>query len=141
VNRFETINAITENLRGLLEKEGLYVERDNFGEDKNAPAGLFPSAQLYYEGEDFEYTHGQRAGYAEATFRVRLLLRKRDVQEMIAEEQRWTHRIRDAISVNALNMGAVAASTPVSRVETRSVKVERKGQVSRLDYVLVIRYR
>ncbi len=141
MNRFETLNAITENLRALLAKEGLHMARENFGDDKNAPSSSYPYAVLMYDGEDFEYTHGQRPGYGEAAFTVRVGLRNSGLQAMTGDEQRWTHRIREAVTVNALNTGLLAAAAPVSRVDTRSVKVERKGHVSRLDYSIVIRYR
>ncbi len=141
VNKFQTINAITENLRSLLEKEGLHMVRENFGDDRNAPSSSYPYGVLLYEGEDFEYTHGQRPGYAEAAFRVRLGLRNSDLPAMTVDEQRWAHRIREAVTVNALNTGSLATVAPVSRVDVRSVKVERKGHVSRLDCSIVIRYR
>ncbi len=62
VNSIDTIGAITENLGALLEKEGLHMARENYGDEKNAPSSLFPYGVLSYDGEDFEYTHGQRPG-------------------------------------------------------------------------------
>ncbi len=81
------------------------------------------------------------AGYAEAAFTISVSLRNRDLKTMTKDEQMWAHRIREALTVNALNTGRLASLQSVSRVQTRSVKVERKGHISRLYYSLVVRYR
>jgi len=141
VNQFDTIGAITENIRALLEREGLHIARENYGDEKNAPSSLFPYAVLSYEGETFEYTHGQRPGYSEAGFSIKVALRNRDMRAITEDEQRWAHRIREALTVNALNTGRIGAFAPVSRVRTVSVKVERRGHVSLLGYDLAVRYR
>ena len=138
---FDTLRTITDNMRAVLEAEGLHVARDRYDGGAEVPSSLFPYCILLYEGESFEYTHGQRPGYSEAHFTVEVSLWNRDLAAMVEDEERWVHRVRGALTVAALNTGAIASTVPVSRVETRSVKVERKGHVSRLACQVAVRYR
>jgi len=141
VNKTDTLRAITDNLTLILKAEGLHLPREEYADDKNVPSSLFPYGIISYEGETFEYTHGQRAGYSDATFTVKVALRSRDHMAKTNDEQIWVHRIREALTVKALNAGKIQALSPVSRVVTEAVKVEQQGYVSRLIYSLRIRYR
>lgn len=141
MNSTETLNAITENLNSILKTEGMHLARENYENEKNVPSSIFPYGVVSYEGETFEYTHGQRPGYSDVDFLVRVVLRNKDTRAMTDDEQRWAHRIREALTVNTINSGRISVTSPVSRVTTRSVKVEKAGHISRLIYSLSIRYR
>ncbi|MFQ5353427.1 MAG: hypothetical protein ACE5DW_00715 [Thermodesulfobacteriota bacterium] len=141
MNNTETLRAITENLNTILETEGLHLVRENYENAKNVPSSIFPYGVISYDGETFEYTHGQRPGYSDVDFSVKVVLRNKDLRAMTDDEQRWAHRIRKVLTVNAINSGLISATSPVSRVITRSVTVEKAGYVSRLIYSLSIRYR
>ncbi len=141
MNNTDTLKAITDNLYSVLAKEHLNLPAENYEDEKNVPSSLFPYGVIIYEGESFEYTHGQRPGYSDVDFTVKVVLRGRDHRAMTDDEQRWVHRIREVLTVNAVNSGVLAGTSPVSRVTTRGVKVEKSGYVSRLIYTLSIRYR
>ena len=141
MNNTDTLRAITENLNTILATSGLHLAIENYEDEKNVPSSIFPYGVISYEGETFEYTHGQRPGYSDVDFRVKVVLRNKDLRAMTDDEQRWAQRIREALTVNAINSGLIAGASPVSRVVTRAVKVEKKGDVSRLIYSLSIRYR
>ncbi|MFQ5428042.1 MAG: hypothetical protein ACE5EZ_03580 [Thermodesulfobacteriota bacterium] len=141
MNNTETLRAITKNLNSILEAEGLHLPRENYEKEKNVPSSIFPYGVISYEGETFEYTHGERPGYSDVDFSVKVVLRNKDMRAMTDDEQRWAHRIREALTVDAINTGLISGASPVSRVATRAVRVEKAGHVSRLNYSLSIRYR
>jgi len=141
VNNLETIRSITENINALLTAEGLNLAKESSTDNKSVPASLFPYGIVSYEGETFEFTHGQRPGYSDADFTVTVALKNSDLKGITDDEQSWVHKIRGALTVKAMNSGRLVASMPVSRVSAKSVTVDRKGYVSRLVYSLTIRYR
>lgn len=141
MNNLETIRFITENLNALLTAEGLHLAQENLEDEKNVPSSLFPYGIVSYEGETFEFTHGQRPGYSDADFKVTVVLKNRDLKGITDDEQSWAHKIRGALTVKAMNSGRLSVTAPVSRVNTRAVTVDKKGYVSRLTYSLAIRYR
>ncbi|GMR05163.1 MAG: hypothetical protein BMS9Abin23_1106 [Thermodesulfobacteriota bacterium] len=137
----DTVRAITDNIKAVLKSLGIHLSPDIYRDDKNVPASLMPYGHIFYEGEDFEYTNGQRPGYAECSFTIKVLLKERDPSAMVREQQRWVHDIRGALTVNALNAGTLAVTGYVTRVTTRGVDVENSMYLSRLVYSLSVRYR
>ena len=141
MGNFETVRAITDNIRDVLKAEGMHFPRTNQEDEKNIPASLIPLGAVSYTGEAFEYTHGQRPGYMEAGFAVKVLLNERDPVVMTRQQQTWIHRIREALTVDALNTGYLASNKLVSRVTTDSVDVEDKAGKAVLTCRLRVRYR
>jgi len=141
LNNLETIRSITANINALLTAEGLNLAKENSTDNKSVPASLFPYGIVSYDGETFEFTHGQRPGYSDAEFTITVVLKNRGMKGITDDEQSWVHKIRDALTVKTINTGRLGASMPVSRVRTKSVKVDRTGYVSKLVYGLTIRYR
>ena len=137
----ETVKAITDNLQGLLRSQGIQFTREVFEEVTHIPASLLPLGQIFYQGEDFEYTHGERPGYVEAIFLVRVLLRERDPQSKIRAEQTWVHRIRDSLTVDSLNTGSLSESKPVSRITISRATIDHIGHTAVLNCTIRIRYR
>lgn len=138
---FATIKSITDNVRSVLQAQGIKFSRSTFEDEKNIPASLLPLGGIYYRGEDFQYTHGQRPGYAEADFLVKVVLQDRDSAGLIRSTQKWMHSVRDALTVNAINIGDLAVSKPASLVTVERVDVENKGDMAVLGFKVKIRYR
>lgn len=138
---FVTIKSITDNIQGVLQAQGVKFSRAAFDNEKNIPASLLPFGEIYYIGEDFQYTHGQRPGYAEAGFLVKVVLRDRDSAGLIRSMQKWAHSVRDALTVNAFNAGDLAGSKLVSLVIVERVDVENKGDTAVLVFKVKVRYR
>ncbi|MBI5599203.1 MAG: hypothetical protein HY890_05630 [Deltaproteobacteria bacterium] len=138
---FDIVKAITDNVQAALEREGIKFSRKAYGDGKNIPASLIPFGQISYTGEDFEYTHGERPGYAEARFSITVVIRERDHVEAMRSHQDWAHKVRDALTVNAVNSGAIATSKPVSRVVTDGVIAEAGENCSFLKCRVTVRYR
>ena len=138
---FATIKSITDNVQDVLEGQGLKFSRSTFGDEKNIPASLLPFGEIYYTGEDFQYNHGQRSGYAQASFLLKVFLRDRDSAGLIRSTQKWAHSVREAVTVNAFNVGDLAASKLVSLVTVERVGVENKGDMAVLGFKVKVRYR
>ena len=137
----DTVKAITENLERVLEGLGIHFSREVSEDRDRIPASLLPSGQIFYRGETFEYTHGQRPGYALAGFVIRVYLRERDGASAVMEQQRWVHGIREALTVDALNTGDIAAAKPVSRVIISKVETENFKNLSAVLFEVQVRYR
>jgi hypothetical protein len=141
VGNFATIRAITTNLQTKLKSLGLHVNQAAFDKEEEIPASVYPLGNIFYEGEEFEETFGQRESYAIAKFRIRVSIFTNNAQDAIMEQERWLHAVRDGITIAALNTGDLAASLLVSWVETTEIFIENLGNRSHLNYSLQIRYR
>lgn len=137
----DTVKSITDNLQTVLQAQGIKFARKAYDDIKAVPASLLPLGDIFYEGEDFEYTHGQRQGYAELRFVLRVVLRERDHQSLMREKQEWVHRIRGALTVDALNIGDLLSTKSVSRVTASGVEISDSQNTSSLDYTISVRYR
>ena len=138
---FTTIKAITDNVQSVLQGQGIKFSRSTFEDEKAIPAALLPLGEIYYRGEEFEYNHGQRAGYSEAIFVIKVTVQDRDMTALMRLAQKWTHAVRDALTVNALNIGDLSASKLVSWVMMESVDIEYKVEYASLTHRMKIRYR
>lgn len=141
MTNFDTVKAIAENVQKVLRKEGIHFSKRTYDDEKNVPASLLPLGEVYYNGEVFENAYGQRPLYAEAGFTLKVLLSERDPEEMMLGQLNWAHKIRAALSVDALNSGPLAAAKYVSRVNLSKVEVENRKNTSSLIYKASIRYR
>jgi len=141
VGNADTVKAITDNIRSVLKVTGIHFSPTIYEDEKNVPASLIPYGRILYKGETFEYTHGQKAGYAEADFTIRVLLKDRDHAAMLSAQQMWVHRIRESLTVGSMNTGALAGSRYVTRVTARGVSVENGVYLSSLVYTVAVRYR
>ena len=138
---FTTIKSITDNLQSVLQAQGIKFTRKTFEDEKAIPASLLPLGEIYYRGEDFEYNHGQRAGYSEANFDIKVTVQDRDMTALMRLAQKWTHAVRDALTVNALNIGDLSASKLVSWVVMESVGIGYNVEYATLTHAMKIRYR
>lgn len=141
MSNFDTINAITDNLEIVLKGLGIFFTSETFDDIDVIPASILPHGQIFYERETFEYTFGQKPEYATAEFKVRVVFMGRDARDLIRNQQRWAHSIRDAMTVNALNINALAASKLVSLVTVDGMDAINKVPKAEISCKLSIRYR
>lgn len=137
----DTIKAITRNLKTVLQNMGIKFALETIEEESKIPANQIPFGQIFYNTEEFEYTHGQKPEYAEVNFIVRVVLKKNNPTDLMAEQQKWIHLIRDGVTINALNIGDLSASLLVSRVTTREPDIDTQSDTSFVNYDMKIRYR
>lgn len=141
MSNFATVSAITDNLQSVLKGQGIHFSKNAFDDPKSISAGSLPMGRIFYAGETFEYAHGQRPLYGEVEYSVRVLLSEKDPDEMMREQQRWTHTVREALTIDALNSGDLAASRPVSRVTVAGVRAENDRHTASLVLRTIVRYR
>lgn len=137
----DTVSAITENIRSALNRQGIVFEPKAVDDESGIAASRRPLGQVFYLGEAFEYAHGQRPGYIEAEFLIKVVLGRDDDAGLIRGQQKWAHRIRGALTVEALNTGKLSETKYVSRVGAREVRVENEAKGSRLLCGISVRYR
>ena len=132
-----TICEITRNILSTLEKEGLYAAIK--GAEGVGTSHL--SAGLIYGGESFNRGYGAAPSYSVAAFSLELTLSRDGAERSLFELQQWVHRLRDAITVDALNGGTLSDIRPVVSVWVEDIRVEQAGQGVRLRCNLSVRYR
>jgi len=138
---FSTVKSITDNIQNVFQKEGIKFTRATYENKKNIPISLIPHGEIFYKGESFEYTHGQRQGYNEINYLVRVILRDTDPASLIMETQKWIHNIRNVFTVNALNIGDLSASKLVSLAIIKNIEIENKIDIAILILDVIVRYR
>ena len=141
MGNFNTVDAITDNVQLVLEQQGIKYHPEVIEDVEKIADSTLPLGQIFYKGEEFEYTHGQKPQYSEIEFLLRVVFRERDQREMIRMQQEWAHKIRDSLTVNALNIGELLSSKLVSRVTTENVDVDNRAVLSVLEYEVLVRYR
>ncbi len=137
----DTVLAITDNIQSALNRQGIVFERKAVDDESGIAASGIPLGQVFYIGEAFEHPHGQRPGYIEAEFLVKVVLGHDDDAGLMRSQQRWAHRIRGALTVDALNTGRLSETKYVSRVSAREVRVENDARGSRVLCGVSVRYR
>ncbi len=137
----QTISVITENMLYVLGRQGLFFLKKGHDDGADIPASLLPAGQLFYSGEVFDATYGQRPSYVEARYLLKVILSERSPDALIREQQRWCHRIRDALTVEALNTNSLSASRLVSRVSIDAFEAQSRGDLSNLSCNVMVRYR
>lgn len=136
-----TISAITENMLELLGRQGLFFLKKAHDDGADIPASLLPAGQLFYKGEVFDATYGQRPTYVEARYSLKVILSERTPEALMQEEQKWCHRIRDALTVDALNVKSLESSRLVSRVAIEAFEAQSRNDLSSLSCDVLVRYR
>lgn len=138
---YETVAAITENIERTLKAEGLNVVRKTLDLRGALPAGMMPLAQVCFKGESFENVFGERPSRSVAAFSLKIILPERPDRLEAREEQMWAHRVRGALTEEALNAFDLAASKPVLKVMLHGFEVESGGGFSRITMEVKARYR
>ena len=133
----DTVKAITANLAAILAGLGFKIEDLSI----DPSMATSPVCVILYEGEEFEYGHGQKPLYNEVKYLLKLMLNDPKPGTSRDKYAQYVHAIRDAVTVDALNIGGLAASKLVSLVNTTDVTITYEPPVSTIDYRLNVRYR
>lgn len=139
MSNYDTINAITVNLRTVLAGLGLQVEEGGFSADPTFTTS--PGCRVRYPFEEFHDTFRQRPSACEARFEIEIYVNDADPQTRKQKQQQWVHAVRDAVTVDALNTGGLAASKLVSAVRSEEPEISYSWPLSTIRYRLNIRYR
>lgn len=141
MSNFDTIKAVTENMEEVLRREGIRFSLKTHDDEKGGAASLIPLGKIYYAGESFQNAYGERPLYAEAEFIIKIEIGGRDPADVVREQQRWAHKVRGALSAQALNINGLAASKYVNRVKIQRVDAENRKDTSTIVCRAAVRYR
>ncbi|HBG46397.1 MAG TPA: hypothetical protein DDW94_05335 [Deltaproteobacteria bacterium] len=141
MTNYEVIAAITDNIESALKRQGLNFSRKTFESPESIPAGALPLGQIFYLGEEFGGSLGEKPKYCDAAFLIRIILAAREPSALIREQQRTTHSIRGALTVDFLNSGALSTIKSVSRVNIEKTDVVNRAGMSDLNMKAAVRYR
>ncbi len=133
----DTVKVITANLAAILAGLGFKVE--DLSVDPSMTTT--PVCVILYEGEDFEYGHGQKPLYNEVKYLLKILLNDSKPGTSRDRYAQYVHAIREAVTVNTLNTGGLAVLKLVSLVNTTDVAITYEPPVSTIDYRMNVRYR
>jgi len=141
MSNLDTIKAVTENMEEVLRNEGIRFSLKTYEDERESPASLLPSGKIYYTGESFQNAYGERPLYAEAEFVIKIVIGERDPADLIRGQQMWAHKVRGALSAEALNINGLAATKYVSRVRIQRIDAENRKDTSTLICRAAVRYR
>lgn len=138
---YEIVAALTDNMEAVLRSLGMNFTRKSFEAHEGIPAGLLPLGEIFYTGESFEQSLGQKPGYAEAVFLIRVTIPTGEPSAVIREEQKAVHAIRDALTVDALNVNALSDARSVSWVKIEKAEANVRSNRPEVSVRASVRYR
>lgn len=143
MTNIQTIKAITVNLKTLLKGLGINFTEKTDVYKKNNSASVKPVGSIYYKSEAFEHGYGGKAYYINAGFTVTVQLTDRNDSELIRQQQTWVHEVREALTVDGLNVGELVEGKPVTRILVEKVAIsnDKKSSSSEVSFEIVVRYR
>ncbi|MDH4101734.1 MAG: hypothetical protein OEV28_14310 [Nitrospirota bacterium] len=133
----DTVKAIVANVGLILTGLGLKVEDASANPDLTTSA----AAQILYESEQFENAFGQKPYYNTAGLVIKISFSDKAPATSRGKQVDWVHGLRDAITVNTLNVNALVASKLVSAALHNGAQVTYDAPVTTIDYKLDVRYR
>lgn len=140
MNGYEALAAITDNIESSLKGLGVNFSRRCLADSARLPSGVLPAGQIVYDGESFEESLGERPPFSEARFTVRVVQSAPEAG-LPYEQHRLVHGMRESLTVDALNSGALAGERRVSRVVIEGADIENGETRSSLTMRLSVRYR
>ena len=141
MGNFDTVAAITANLTKLLKQQGVKFTLEAYEDTTKIPTSALPHGLVQYLGEIFDQEHGQRPSWNEIKFKIRIVFKSTSADVIIRDQQKWMHKIRDNITVNAMNIDDLVSSKLVSWVKIEEGDVDSQLDRSTLDCFMMIRYR
>ena len=135
----ENVQYIIDNLEYII---GTTLEFNLEYDIANDPeADTTPSAVIIYSGEEFGEAFGEKPLYNEITFEILVQFSDSTPATIRSRSVDYMHSIREGVTIDTLNVGALAASQIVSRVESNSNDVVVELPVIQINYILTVRYR
>lgn len=133
------VKAIITNLETILSSDLGYNLEYEMRDDPDVDTT--PSMVLHYEGEDFEENFGEQPKYNEIKFLIIAQFRESDPDEIRDRTVDIVHDIRGGVTIDNLNVGALADNQIVSRVNHESNAAIIETPIIVLGYNLLVRYR
>ena len=138
----DTSLAILDNVKKVLNQTDLSWDYISFENEENVASSQYPRGTINFTDTDFEQTFGERPSYAEDVYEFKGWFRVKNQEDITRKKVTFVHTVRDALTVNALNIGALATSKLVSQVGIDDVSTESiSNDVITITVTERIRYR
>ena len=140
----DTVKAIITNIEGILSSSPHLLLKINIPGGVTETLPSFTANPVYYvmyDGETPEYEHGQKPGYMESSFIIVLVWLSGSISAARDKSIEWFHALRTALTVNALNVGDLAATKLVSRVTVEKPDVDMQPAETKILFRAMVRYR
>ena len=100
-----------------------------------------PGAVILYLGETFVENFGEKPLYNEISFLILIKFTEENPGSIRDKAITHVHKLREGITIDALNVGDLSASKIVSWVDHEGAEVDNEQPVNQIDYHLSVRYR
>ncbi len=131
-----TVDAIITNSEAILSAMALNLEALPSDSIETTPA-----AYLDYDTEDFDDNFQERPLYNTVNFVIRIRAKGGTANEDRDIKRTWTHLLKGAFTVAALNVGDLSASKLVARINHDGVNLGKEGEAVTIDYEMGVKYR
>jgi hypothetical protein len=135
----ETVQAIITNIETILTNSTLAFKLEDMSDDEKLKT--IDLAKVIYTGEEFEESYGERNLYNEIEFLIVVQYTDPNPAARRDKNAVIVHKIRDNITIDALNVGFLASTKLVSRVEHVEAKTGIDQTTNTINYILKVRYR
>jgi hypothetical protein len=135
----DTVKAMSTNILTVL-KDIIKWQVEDDGVDPNADFAN-PVARIEYQGEAFESLHGERPDYADASFLIQVMFTERVPDTIRDKAQEYIHAIRDNVTIDNMNVEALADTNLVSHTFSDSINVLYDEPIVTINYQMRIHYR
>lgn len=131
-----TVEAIITNMEGIITAMALNLEQMPSDSIQTTP-----SAFIDYNDEEFDDNFQEQPLYNTANFTIKIRAKggtanaDRDIKRI------WTHRVKEAFTVAALNIGALVITKLVTRINHDGVTLGKEGEAVTIDYDIGVKYR
>ncbi|MCL4873855.1 hypothetical protein KJ039_07230 [bacterium] len=138
MSNLDTIKAIEDSLSAIVTAQGFMLEDSSTDKKLETKA----SCAIRHMGEEFGASHGEHPDHNELKYVLRINFSEPEpgaTRDRIAE---LCHKIRENVKVAALNVGALAASKLVIRVDHEGYDVTGyTPPITEMEYRLRVTYR
>ena len=138
MSNLDTIKAIEDNLSAIIAAQGFMLEDSSTDPERTTK----PLCALRHTGEDFGDEYGQKPDYNDLKYTLRISFSDPAPGTTRDKTAEWCHKIRNNVTVNALNVDVLAVSKLVSLVTHEGYSITGEGPPETdIEYRLRVRYR
>ncbi len=136
-----TIKAIITNMETILSASLRKLDMFGGASESLPDYTQAPVYYVLYDGETPEYNHGQKPGYIESDLKIVLKWQSMSISAARDKTIEWFHTLRDALTINALNVGDLAISKLISKITVGKPELDMQPAELLLTFNITVRYR
>jgi len=138
MSNLDTIKAIEDNLSAIILAQGFMLEDSSEDQKRRTK----PLCALRHTGEEFGDEYGQKPDYNDIRYTLRISFSDSAPGTTRDKTAEYAHKIRNNVTVNALNVGGLVSSKLIFHVAHEGYSITGEGPPeTEMEYRLRIRYR